>query len=217
MTRKSILIAVGIGTAFIALAVLAVADYYPYYRANQQLEKLIRDDFADRFDPKGASMAAAIEESRLLDTCRALGSPQTEHPSKDQRDCWLKTMPKLSTMMIRLAVAGVWTPKWLREHPDDIELKAAALDAVAKAKTQIEYMQPYYDKLAEVGWAGQRSHIARALAGGPSGFGSEITTGQQWVDSAIRAEYAIRLPELTSELQDWKKMTDPFSRRIGSY
>ena len=51
MTRKSIMIAVGIATAFIALSTLAVADYYQFCRANQQLGQLAHNEFADFFFP----------------------------------------------------------------------------------------------------------------------------------------------------------------------
>lgn len=118
--------------------------------------------------------------------------------SADGHACLVSALPKIRTWEVALS-ASVAVSSWLLLHPDDEQLRNAALVALDNGRSTLAKEKPKMDLLQTIAEAKDNSIILRLTSGKRAGPDLFVLA----VERLNQAEYSVRLPDVAQSHREF--------------
>ncbi|MGE8063872.1 hypothetical protein [Pseudomonas sp. NPDC089569] len=134
--------------------------------------------------------------------CSDQGSTDDEYSAR-ARSCVIDAMSKTSTTVGGMT-SGYIGYQWLTKNPNDAELRAAALSAIAKGRIDLRASKlEQYDRFQNVVKANDQSIFLRFIKGRQNTSDMFDKTA----DQLDQVEYMVMLPEVSRAQHEWRLKT----------
>jgi hypothetical protein len=157
-------------------------------------------------------------DDQMADERRALHCHDLQKTSPDQthtirgpewRACVMDAMPLGKTLL----AAHVFVPGavgWLKEHPGDLEMKAAVVNLLQVARADLLRSEPWFDAVTQVNYAKRDSYFYRLKE--PHGL--ELPQFSVRVQAINMMEFQIQNPELFEKQVTWPVAANAATRTV---
>lgn len=179
-----------IAAAIVAFSAFIWVDTKPYRTALADMPVTMPVSAID-----AAKKNAEADISRFLACTKSAGLQYTP----EGRGCLVDAMSQSQTMVGAISFSVV-SSSWLEKKPDDAEIRSLALNAIAKARSEmIASKSWHYDSLEKLAKAHDQSIFLKLRDG-------RMNTSNQFINDAERldrAEYSVLLPDVTRKQEQW--------------
>lgn len=176
----------------IAVIALSAADLRPWLVATSELGQEVPPIARQDLERATADMERYAQ-------CNSMRGSVANELTSAGRDCLLAAMPKIQTPYIAIASAQT-ASEWLFAHPEDGEVRAAAMDAITHSRGTLIREKPWSDKISKATETRDSSLLLRVVHGRQ---GSDDIF-HSMADLLDRAELTLTAPDVVRRQSAWR-------------